>query len=83
MNPNKRPIAPSNGGDMPAVMCFMAGVTAVLMGYSVYSHLKTLRDRSNLPKKSTNKTGTKLEDCKKMSLMYRSNNRTQEFQLFC
>lgn len=67
MNPNKRPAIPSNGGDMPAVMCFMAGVAAVLMGYSVYSHLKTLHDRNNLPKKSSNKTGTKLEDCKRMS----------------
>jgi hypothetical protein len=65
MNPNKRPAVPSN--DMPATMCFMAGVAAVLMGYSVYSHLKTLHDRNNLPKKNSNKTGTKLEDCKKLS----------------
>lgn len=50
-------------GEVPAVICFITGIAAVLMGYSVYSHLKTLHDRSITPKKiTTNKPGSKLED---------------------
>lgn len=63
MSSSKR-LAPTNSRDTPAVICFIAGITAVLMGYSVYSHLKTLHDRNTLPKKSANKSGAKLEDCK-------------------
>ncbi|KAI8079437.1 hypothetical protein BDF21DRAFT_311577, partial [Thamnidium elegans] len=44
------------------VVAFIAGVAAVLMGYSVYSHLKTLHDRNALPKKNATKSGAKLED---------------------
>jgi hypothetical protein len=63
MSSSKR-IAPTNSGETPAIVCFISGIAAVLMGYSVYSHLKTLRDRNTQPKKSTTKSGTKLEDCK-------------------
>lgn len=55
---------PIHKDDTPAFVCFIAGMAAVLMGYSVYSHLKTLHDYNTLPKKSLKKTGTKLEDCK-------------------
>lgn len=58
---------PINKGETPAIVCFVAGIAAVLMGYSVYSHLKTLHDRNTLPKKSTTKTGNKLEDCKTLT----------------
>ncbi|KAG2206826.1 hypothetical protein INT47_007582, partial [Mucor saturninus] len=61
MSSSKR-LATTSNKDNSAVICFIAGVTAVLMGYSVYSHLKTLHERNTLPKKTTNKTGAKLED---------------------
>lgn len=69
MSSSKR-LATTNSKDNSAVICFIAGVTAVLMGYSVYSHLKTLHDRNTLPKKTTNKTGAKLEDCKLSKFHY-------------
>ncbi|KAI8370486.1 uncharacterized protein BYT42DRAFT_582594 [Radiomyces spectabilis] len=40
-------------GDIAAspgpVACFLTGMAAILMGYSVYSHLKTLHDRNTAP----------------------------------
>lgn len=63
MTTNKR-VVPSNSGETPAIVCFVSGMAAVLMCYSVYSHLKTLHDRSTQPKKTASKRGTKLEDCK-------------------
>lgn len=53
---------PIHRDETSTVVCFIAGMAAVLMGYSVYSHLKTLHDYNTLPKKSVKKTGTKLED---------------------
>ena len=50
--------------DTQAVFCFVAGIAAVLMGYSVYTHLKTLHDRNTSPKITPPKSGIKLEDCK-------------------
>lgn len=63
MSYSKRP-ALTDSKETPAVVAFIAGVAAVLMGYSVYSHLKTLHDRNALPKKNATKSGAKLEDCK-------------------
>ncbi|KAI8639010.1 hypothetical protein BD408DRAFT_485133 [Parasitella parasitica] len=57
------PTSSKRDGEIPAVICFVTGIAAVLMGYSVYSHLKTLHDRSSAPRKAaTNKPGSKLED---------------------
>lgn len=57
------PPSSKRDGELPAVLCFVTGIAAVLMGYSVYSHLKTLHDRTTSPQKTTaNKPGSKLED---------------------
>ncbi|KAI8083959.1 uncharacterized protein B0P05DRAFT_535605 [Gilbertella persicaria] len=52
----------SNRDSLPAVMYFLSGMAVALMGYSVYSHLKTLHDRNKTPYKNSNKQGAKLED---------------------
>ncbi|CAO3652222.1 unnamed protein product [Mucor fragilis] len=57
------PPSSKRDGELPAVLCFATGIAAVLMGYSVYSHLKTLHDRTTSPPKTpTTKPGSKLED---------------------
>ncbi|KAI9262014.1 hypothetical protein BY458DRAFT_439377 [Sporodiniella umbellata] len=42
--------------------CFVTGVAAILMGYSVYSHLKSVQDNHSQTKKLSNKPETKIED---------------------
>lgn len=62
MSSSKR-LASTYNKETSTAIAFVAGIAAVLMGYSVYSHLKTLHDRNALPKKNTPKSGAKLEDC--------------------
>ncbi|KAI7904924.1 uncharacterized protein BX663DRAFT_501050 [Cokeromyces recurvatus] len=67
----------TNGERTTAMICFFTGVAAVLMGYSIYSHLKTIHDRNVAPKKSSNKAGLRLEDSirlKSLAYLTQSNN---------
>ncbi|KAG0182048.1 hypothetical protein DFQ29_006028 [Apophysomyces sp. BC1021] len=61
----------TSGGDISLTttptICFVTGMAVVFMGYSVYSHLKTLQDRNANPgrrKRETgsNKSSRRLED---------------------
>jgi hypothetical protein len=46
-----------------AALYFATGIAAVLMGYSIYSHLKQVQSENSSSKKKLNRTGLKLEDC--------------------
>lgn len=48
------------------IACFLAGAAAMLMGYSVYSHLKSVQDSNSQTKKSSNRLESKIEDCNKI-----------------
>ena len=55
----------ANGEEGAAVACFISGIAVILMGYSVYSHLKSIQDRHVQIRRHSNRSDTKLEDCKK------------------
>ncbi|KAI9480390.1 MAG: hypothetical protein EXX96DRAFT_562409 [Benjaminiella poitrasii] len=75
MSANNKPTAHGEG---TAILCFVAGVAAVCMGYSIYSHLQTIHDQNMAPKKNPhNKPGSKLEDSirlKSLAYLTQSNN---------
>ncbi|ORE22673.1 hypothetical protein BCV71DRAFT_171318 [Rhizopus microsporus] len=52
----------ANGEEGAAVACFISGIAVILMGYSVYSHLKSIQDRHVQIRRHSNRSDTKLED---------------------
>ncbi|KAI8371916.1 hypothetical protein BD560DRAFT_395831 [Blakeslea trispora] len=60
MNPDRKSSSLLND-QLSNTIYFFSGMAVVLMGYSVYSHLKTLHDHNNT-KKNSGRNGAKLED---------------------
>ncbi|CEG74833.1 hypothetical protein RMATCC62417_09971 [Rhizopus microsporus] len=52
----------ANGEEGAAVACFISGIAVILMGYSVYSHLRSIQDRHVQIRRHSNRSDTKLED---------------------
>ncbi|KAI8993198.1 hypothetical protein BDB01DRAFT_775533, partial [Pilobolus umbonatus] len=46
-----------------SLVCFISGMAAVVMGYSVYSHLKSAQQYNVRPKRLHSLNDKKLEDC--------------------
>ncbi|KAI8881097.1 hypothetical protein K501DRAFT_189742 [Backusella circina FSU 941] len=60
-----------------AALYFATGIAAVLMGYSIYSHLKQVQVENSSSKKKLNRTGLRLEDSvhlKSLAYLTQSNN---------